>query len=278
MTDIAAALIGDRDDRDRDHRHPPRREDPRGPGLRGGGRRARTTAASTSRSRPILPELRSGDPLGEPFESASTAPATELLDLAGARPSCCERHGLMRRRRAASTSNEDPDRARHAAGDHPAQPRDRAPRRRLRPRPGAHRPELRSARSATSSSRSLGVRAPDHHLGVSGEAFARAGRRRSSPAVERAAPRGAPRPPARPRRHRQRRLRPIVAKRLGIPVFHMEAGNRCFDDRVPEEVNRRIIDHSSDVLMPYTERSRANLLREGSSRSGSSSPATRSRR
>jgi UDP-N-acetylglucosamine 2-epimerase (non-hydrolysing) len=55
----------------------------------------------------------------------------------------------------------------------------------------------------------------------------------------------------------------IVAKRLGIPVFHMEAGNRCFDDRVPEEVNRRIIDHSSDVLLPYTERSRQNLLREG---------------
>ena len=43
----------------------------------------------------------------------------------------------------------------------------------------------------------------------------------------------------------------------------MEAGNRCFDDRVPEEVNRRVIDHRSDVLMPYTERSRANLLREG---------------
>jgi UDP-N-acetylglucosamine 2-epimerase (non-hydrolysing) len=55
----------------------------------------------------------------------------------------------------------------------------------------------------------------------------------------------------------------IVAKRLGIPVYHMEAGNRCYDDRVPEEVNRRIIDHSSDVLMPYTERSRQNLLREG---------------
>ena len=55
----------------------------------------------------------------------------------------------------------------------------------------------------------------------------------------------------------------IVAKRLGIPVYHMEAGNRCYDDRVPEEVNRRIIDHSSDVLLPYTERSRANLLGEG---------------
>jgi UDP-N-acetylglucosamine 2-epimerase (non-hydrolysing) len=55
----------------------------------------------------------------------------------------------------------------------------------------------------------------------------------------------------------------IMAKRLGIPVYHMEAGNRCYDDRVPEEVNRRIIDHSSDVLMPYTERSRQNLLAEG---------------
>ena len=58
-------------------------------------------------------------------------------------------------------------------------------------------------------------------------------------------------------------LAAVVAKRLGIPVYHMEAGNRCYDDRVPEEVNRRIIDHSSDILMPYTERSRANLLREG---------------
>lgn len=55
----------------------------------------------------------------------------------------------------------------------------------------------------------------------------------------------------------------IVAKRLGVRVFHMEAGNRCYDDRVPEEVNRRIIDHSSDILMPYTERSRQNLLAEG---------------
>lgn len=58
-------------------------------------------------------------------------------------------------------------------------------------------------------------------------------------------------------------LAAIVSKRMGIPVYHMEAGNRCYDDRVPEEVNRRIIDHSSDVLMPYTERSRQNLLAEG---------------
>lgn len=55
----------------------------------------------------------------------------------------------------------------------------------------------------------------------------------------------------------------IAAKRAGVPVYHMEAGNRCYDDRVPEEVNRRIIDHTSDVLLPYTERSRQNLLKEG---------------
>jgi UDP-N-acetylglucosamine 2-epimerase (non-hydrolysing) len=58
-------------------------------------------------------------------------------------------------------------------------------------------------------------------------------------------------------------LAAIIARRLGIPVYHMEAGNRCYDDRVPEEVNRRVIDHSSSVLMPYTNRSRENLLAEG---------------
>ena len=58
-------------------------------------------------------------------------------------------------------------------------------------------------------------------------------------------------------------LAAIIAARLHIPVYHMEAGNRCFDLRSPEEVNRRIIDHTSDVLLPYTERSRQNLLAEG---------------
>jgi len=58
-------------------------------------------------------------------------------------------------------------------------------------------------------------------------------------------------------------LSAIVAARRGIPVYHMEAGNRCYDDRVPEEINRRIIDHSSTVLMPYTHRSMENLVREG---------------
>lgn len=58
-------------------------------------------------------------------------------------------------------------------------------------------------------------------------------------------------------------LAAFVAKRQGIPVYHMEAGNRCFDSRVPEEVNRRLIDHASDILLPYTERSRQHLLAEG---------------
>ncbi len=55
----------------------------------------------------------------------------------------------------------------------------------------------------------------------------------------------------------------IMAKRMGIPVFHMEAGNRCFDENVPEEVNRRIVDHTADFNLCYTEHARRNLLAEG---------------
>lgn len=58
-------------------------------------------------------------------------------------------------------------------------------------------------------------------------------------------------------------LSAIAAKRRRIPVFHMEAGNRCFDERVPEEINRRIIDHISDINMPYSSIAREYLLREG---------------
>jgi len=53
------------------------------------------------------------------------------------------------------------------------------------------------------------------------------------------------------------------AKRRKIPIFHMEAGNRCFDFRVPEEINRRIVDHISDINLPYTEYARGYLLNEG---------------
>jgi len=55
----------------------------------------------------------------------------------------------------------------------------------------------------------------------------------------------------------------IAAKRLKIPIFHMEAGNRCFDQRVPEETNRKIIDHTSDINMVFSEHARRYLLAEG---------------
>lgn len=55
----------------------------------------------------------------------------------------------------------------------------------------------------------------------------------------------------------------IAAKRRKIPIFHMEAGNRCFDQRVPEEVLRRIVDHTADINLPYSSIAREYLLREG---------------
>jgi len=58
-------------------------------------------------------------------------------------------------------------------------------------------------------------------------------------------------------------LSAIAAKRLKIPIFHMEAGNRCFDQNVPEEINRKIVDHVSDINLAYTEHSRRYLISEG---------------
>ncbi len=58
-------------------------------------------------------------------------------------------------------------------------------------------------------------------------------------------------------------LAAIAAKRHKIPIFHMEAGNRCFDQRVPEETNRKIVDHIADINMPYSSIAREYLLREG---------------
>jgi UDP-N-acetylglucosamine 2-epimerase (non-hydrolysing) len=109
--------------------------------------------------------------------------------------------------------------------------------------------------------RELGVRPPDHFLGAQavrfGEQVGQILTRAEAVFTER-----------RPDRllilgDTNSGLSAFVAKRMGIPVYHMEAGNRSYDDRVPEEVNRRVIDHSSDILMPYTERSRDNLIREG---------------
>jgi UDP-N-acetylglucosamine 2-epimerase (non-hydrolysing) len=109
--------------------------------------------------------------------------------------------------------------------------------------------------------RELGVRAPDVVLGVRAASFAAQVAQileRTGEVLER----------YRPERllvlgDTNSGLGAIVAARLGIPIFHMEAGNRCHDPRVPEELNRRLIDHASTVLLPYTERSRENLLREG---------------
>jgi UDP-N-acetyl-L-fucosamine synthase len=58
-------------------------------------------------------------------------------------------------------------------------------------------------------------------------------------------------------------LSAIVAERMGIPVYHMEAGNRSFDPNVPEELNRKVVDHASSFNLPYSERARTNLLAEG---------------
>jgi len=107
----------------------------------------------------------------------------------------------------------------------------------------------------------LGLRAPDHSLGVRADSFGgQAGQilERMEGVLDQERPDG-----MLILGDTNSGLAAVAAKRRGIRVFHMEAGNRCRDDRVPEEVNRRIIDHSSDVLMPYTERSRANLLVEG---------------
>lgn len=109
--------------------------------------------------------------------------------------------------------------------------------------------------------RDLDVRQPDEHFGIKADSFgSQIGQilAKTDEVIE---------------KHRPDRililgdtnsaLSAIIAARKRIPVFHMEAGNRCYDDRVPEEVNRRIIDHSSTYLLPYTYRSKENLVREG---------------
>ena len=109
--------------------------------------------------------------------------------------------------------------------------------------------------------RDLRLRQPDIHLGVASDSFASQAGQILTGTEEIL------------RRERPDRLlilgdtnsglSAVVAARLRIPVYHMEAGNRSYDDRIPEEINRRVIDHCSDVLMPYTQRSKDCLVREG---------------
>ena len=109
--------------------------------------------------------------------------------------------------------------------------------------------------------RELGIRRPDHFLGVADRTAARTIGNvivKADEVLERVRPEalvlyG----------DTNSCLAAIAAKRRRIPVFHLEAGNRCFDDRVPEEINRRIIDHISDINMPLTEHARRYLIAEG---------------
>lgn len=107
----------------------------------------------------------------------------------------------------------------------------------------------------------LDLRAPDVHLGIqasnfaeqAGQIIARCGELLAKEMPDRLLILG----------DTNSGLAAIPAARMRVPVYHLEAGNRCYDDHVPEEINRRIIDHCSNVLMPYTHRSKENLLREG---------------
>lgn len=107
----------------------------------------------------------------------------------------------------------------------------------------------------------LGLRAPDHHLGVNvsslghviGDVI-----RKIEPVIRETRPDafvvlG----------DTNSCLAAIMAKRMGVPVFHLEAGNRCYDENVPEETNRRLIDHIADFNLCYTEHARRNCLAEG---------------
>ena len=122
-------------------------------------------------------------------------------------------------------------------------------------------PEFRSARCRRCFFEELGLRAPDHYPRRRGEPpAAQIGQilERSSASCSTTGRTGCS-----ILGDTNSALCAIIAKRMGIPVFHMEAGNRCFDDRVPEEVNRRVIDHSLRRPAALHRTSPRNLLREG---------------
>jgi UDP-N-acetyl-L-fucosamine synthase len=107
----------------------------------------------------------------------------------------------------------------------------------------------------------LGLRAPDYYLGVAGDNLGQTIGNviaKSYELMEKVKPEA-----VLILGDTNSSLAAISAKRLKIPVFHMEAGNRCFDENLPEEINRRLVDHISDVNLPYSEYARRNLLAEG---------------
>lgn len=107
----------------------------------------------------------------------------------------------------------------------------------------------------------LGIRAPDHFLGAAG---ANAAQTIGNVIIASDAALEKYRPDAvLILGDTNSALSAIAAKRRRIPIFHMEAGNRCFDARVPEEINRRIVDHTADINLPYSSIAREYLLREG---------------
>lgn len=109
--------------------------------------------------------------------------------------------------------------------------------------------------------RELGIRAPDHYLDAAGESAAETIGNviaKSDRVIADASPDA-----LLVLGDTNSCLAAIAAKKRKVPIFHMEAGNRCFDQRVPEEANRKLVDHLSDINMPYSSIAREYLLREG---------------
>ena len=158
------------------------------------------------------------------------------------------------------THDEGHDRRRHPAGDHPAVAGDRAARRDGRPRPRAHRAELRLQLNEVFFDE-LGLRKPDHYststrrpsAHVLGETLIKTEEVLLDERPDAVLVLG----------DTNSSIAAVMAKRMRIPVYHMEAGNRCFDENVPEETNRRLVDHVADFNLVYTEHARRNLLAEG---------------
>lgn len=107
----------------------------------------------------------------------------------------------------------------------------------------------------------LRIRKPDHHLGVMGKTFGD----QIAQIIQKCEAVFAEEKPDKILilGDTNSALCSIIAKRMSIPVYHMEAGNRCFEENMPEEINRKIIDSCSEILLPYTHRSKENLFREG---------------